>query len=98
MIVNETFLTMDPVLLIAYMLLVVHENQAKFNSNINTLLTNRLHYKPIGFASTGVPFFIKCRQGQELYSRDNPEFDNDFVKAIAQQRFWDREFIEECSD
>lgn len=95
-IVNETFLTMDPVLFDSlYVVGGTAENQAKFNSNIQYFINESFkHYKPIGFASTGVPFFeiSNAKVGPGIvFATDNPEFDNEFVKAIAQQRFWDRE-------
>ena len=95
-IVNETFLTTDPVLFDSlYVVGGTAENQAKFNSNIEYFINESFkHYKPIGFASTGVPFFelSNAKVGPGIvFATDNPDFDNDFVKAIAQQRFWDRE-------
>lgn len=95
-IVNETFLTMDPVLFDSlYVVGGTAENQAKFNSNIQYFINESFkHYKPIGFASTGIPFFeiSNAKVGPGIvFATDNPEFDNEFVKVIAQQRFWDRE-------
>lgn len=95
-IVNETFLTMDPVLFDSlYVVGGTAENQAKFNSNIQYFINESFkHYKPIGFASTGLPFFelSNAKAGPGIvFATDNPDFDDDFVKAIAQQRFWDRE-------
>lgn len=95
-IVNATFLTMDPVLYDSlYVVGGTAENQAKFNSNIQYFINESFkHYKPIGFASTGVPFFelSNANAGPGIvFATDNPNFDIDFVKAIAQQRFWDRE-------
>nr|WP_255551623.1 catalase [Sporosarcina sp. E16_8] len=95
-IVNETFLTMDPVLFDSlYVVGGTAENQAKFNSNIQYFINESFkHYKPIGFASTGAPFFelSNAKVGPGIvFATDNSDFDNDFVKAIAQQRFWDRE-------
>lgn len=95
-IVNETFLTMDPVLFDSlYVVGGTAENQAKFNSNIQYFINESFkHYKPIGFASTGAPFFelSNAKVGPGIvFATDNPEFDNEFVTAIAQQRFWDRE-------
>ncbi|MBO0603120.1 catalase [Sporosarcina sp. E16_3] len=95
-IVNETFLTMDPVLFDSlYVVGGTAENQAKFNSNIQYFINESFkHYKPIGFASTGAPFFdlSNAKVGPGIvFATDNPNFDNEFVTAIAQQRFWDRE-------
>nr|WP_255485865.1 catalase [Sporosarcina sp. BP05] len=95
-IVNETFLTMDPVLFDSlYVVGGRAKNQAKFNSNIQYYINESFkHFKPIGFASTGEPFFelSNAKVGPGIvFATDNPDFDNDFVTAIAQQRFWDRE-------
>ena len=95
-IVNETFLTMDPVLFDSlYVVGGTAENQAKFNSNIQYFINESFkHYKPIGFASTGAPFFdlSNAKVGPGIvFATDNPNFDNEFVTAIAQQRFWNRE-------
>ena len=81
-IVNETFLTMDPVLFDSlYVVGGTAENQAKFNSNIQYFINESFkHYKPIGFASTGVPFFdlSNAKVGPGIvFATDNPDFDND---------------------
>jgi len=57
-------------------------------------VTSFKHFKPIGFATTGLPLFeaSNAKAGPGIvFATDNPEFDQDFVKAIAQQRFWGRE-------
>jgi catalase len=95
-IVNETFLTMDPVLFDSlYVVGGTAGNQAKFNHNIQYFINESFkHYKPIGFASTGISYFelSNAKAGPGIvFATENPEFDSDFVKAIAQQRFWNRE-------
>ena len=71
------------------------ENQAKFNYNIEYFINEAFkHYKPIGVATTGIPFFdvSNAKAGPGIvFATDNPDFGNVFVKSIAQQRFWDRE-------
>ncbi|HJF31203.1 MAG TPA: catalase [Sporosarcina psychrophila] len=94
-IVNGTFLTMDPVLFDAlYVVGGTAENQSKFDYDIEYFIDEAFkHYKPIGIASTGVPFFeaSNAKAGPGIvFASDNPDFDTDFVKAIAQQRFWNR--------
>ncbi|MEK5069030.1 catalase [Sporosarcina sp. FSL K6-1508] len=94
-IVNGTFLTMDPVLFDAlYVVGGTAENQAKFDYDIEYFIDEAFkHYKPIGIASSGVPFFeaSNAKAGPGIvFASDNPDFDTDFVKAIAQQRFWNR--------
>ena len=94
-IVNGTFLTMDPVLFDAlYVVGGTAENQSKFDYDIEYFIDEAFkHYKPIGIASSGVPFFeaSNAKAGPGIvFASDNPDFDTDFVKAIAQQRFWNR--------
>ena len=95
-IVNATFLTTDPVLFDSlYVVGGTAENQEKFNSIFSTLLTNRsniinrldLHRQESLSSNYQMP-----RLGPGIvFATDNPEFEKDFVKAIAHQRFWDRE-------
>ena len=68
--------------------------QQKFNNNIINFVNEAYkHYKPIGVASTG-GFYVRPSQDNNLagvvYAMDNPNFQKDFLAAIAQQRFWDR--------
>ncbi|MFJ7934536.1 catalase [Sporosarcina sp. NPDC096371] len=93
---NETFLTTDPVLFDAlYVVGGTAANQAKFNYNIEYFIDEAFkHFKPIGFATTGLAFFeaSNAKVGPGIvFATDNPDFDQEFVKAIAQQRFWNRQ-------
>ncbi len=51
------------------------------------------HYKPIGVATTGQPY-IQAFENNNLsgvvFAANNPNFNQDFLSAIAQQRFYDR--------
>ncbi|MER2090010.1 MAG: DJ-1/PfpI family protein, partial [Sporosarcina sp.] len=94
--VNDTFLTMDPVLFDAlYVVGGTADNQAKFNFDIQYFINESFrHYKPIGFASTGVPFFSasNAKAGPGIvFATNDSDFDKTFVKAIATQRFWNRD-------
>ncbi|NYF25390.1 catalase [Sporosarcina sp. JAI121] len=94
--VNDTFLTMDPVLFDAlYVVGGTADNQAKFNFDIQYYINESFrHYKPIGFASTGVPFFSasNAKVGPGIvFATNDSDFDKTFVKAIATQRFWNRD-------
>lgn len=93
--VDETFLTTSPYLLDSlYIVGGNHKNQAKFNYEI-TYFTQVAykHYKPIGVASTGTSF-MQATDGNNLagvvFFDDNPNFGEEFVTAVAQQRFWNR--------
>ena len=93
-IVNETFLTTDPVLFdTLYVVGGTAENQAKFNYNIEYFIDEAFkHYKPIGICDDRMPFFeaSNAKVGPGIvFATDNPDFDEEFVKAIAQQRFWE---------
>lgn len=93
---NATFLTTDPVLFDAlYVVGGTAANQAKFNYNIEYFIDEAFkHFKPIGFATTGLSLFeaSNAKAGPGIvFATDNPDFEQEFVKAIAQQRFWGRE-------
>ncbi|MEK3993453.1 catalase [Psychrobacillus sp. FSL K6-2365] len=94
--VNETFLTTAPVLFDSlYVVGGKANNQAKLYSDIAYFIDEAYkHYKPIGIATSGVPFFnasnAKAGPGIEFAS-SNPEFGKAFVNIIAQQRFWNRD-------
>jgi catalase len=94
--VNETFLTTAPVLFDSlYVVGGTANNQAKLYSDIAYFIDEAYkHYKPIGIATSGVPFFnasnAKAGPGIEFAS-SNPEFGKAFVNIIAQQRFWNRD-------
>lgn len=93
--VNETFLTKYPVLYDAlYVVGGNSENQAKFMQDIQEFIYEAYkHYKAIGVATTGQSY-IHSTQNNNLagvvFAANNPNFGDDFVKAIAQHRFWTR--------
>lgn len=93
--VNQTFLTASPYLFDSlYVVGGQSNNKAKFNTDV----TNYVHaayqqYKPIGVASTGQSFIQSSDENNlagVVFSANNADFSRDFLKAIAQQRFWDR--------
>ena len=50
-------------------------------------------YKPIGVASTGQSFIQASDENnlaRVVFAANNPHFGKDFVRAIGQQRFWNR--------
>lgn len=94
-IVNETYLTISPYL--PYTLYIVggnSKNQEKLNQDIMKFVQNSYtHYKPIGVASTGRSFIQPSENNNlagVIFSENNPNFGEEFVTAIAQQRFWNR--------
>ena len=93
--VDKTFLTSSPYLVDSlYVVGGSSRNQAKFNSDITEFVhVAYKHYKPIGVSSTGESF-IHASENNNLagvvFAANNPDFGEDFVSAIAQQRFWNR--------
>ena len=93
---TETYLTTDSVLFDSlYVVGVAADNQAKFNQDLLIFINQAFrHYKPIGVATTGLPFFnassAKIGPGIVVAS-GNTDFGEKFVDAIAQQRFWNRD-------
>lgn len=93
--VDETFLTTSPYLFDAlYVVGGSSKHQAKFNSDVTDFVhVAYKHYKPIGVASTGRSFIQETEENNlagVVFAANNPNFGEEFVSAIAQQRFWDR--------
>ncbi|MGE7023027.1 catalase [Solibacillus cecembensis] len=93
---TETYLTTDSVLFDAlYIVGVRADNQAKFNQDLLININQAFrHYKPIGVAQTGMPFLqaSNAKIGPGIVvATGNPDFGEQFVDAIAMQRFWDRD-------
>lgn len=93
--VDETFLTKYPVLYDSiYVVGGKVQNQEKFDQDISEFIHEQYkHYKPIGIASTGQSL-IQTSPSNNLegvvFAANNPDFGNDFVRAISKHRFWDR--------
>lgn len=69
-------------------------NQAKINQDIMEWVHFAYQqYKPIGVATTGQSY-IRPSENNNLagvvFAHNNPRFNEEFVQAIAHQRFWDR--------
>jgi catalase len=66
----------------------------KFNQEIKDWVnTAYKYYKPIGIASTANSFVRKSDKRNlagVVFVANNPNFLQDFIKAIAKQRFWER--------
>ncbi|RKQ37297.1 catalase [Oceanobacillus halophilus] len=93
--VNETFLTKYPVLYDSiYVVGGSAKNQDKFNADIMNFIHEQYkHYKPIGVATTGQSYIQTSNKNNlagVVFAANNPNFGEDFVSAIAKQRFWDR--------
>ena len=93
--VDQTFLTTSPYLLDSiYIVDGSSKNQAKFNADITEFVRVAYkHYKPIGVASTGQSFIQASDENNlagVVFAANNPNFGEEFVSAIAEQRFWNR--------
>jgi len=94
--IDQTFLTSSPYLLDAlYIVGGDAKNDAQLSSNIFQYIRVAYeHYKPIGIATTGHPY-LKTSDYNNLagviFAANNPDFGKDFVSAIAQKRFWNRQ-------
>lgn len=70
------------------------ENQMKFNQDIMEFFYDAYkHLKPIGIATTGRQYIKESSNNNfdgVVFATNNPNFANDFVSAIAKQRFWNR--------
>ncbi|MBU8791614.1 catalase [Oceanobacillus caeni] len=70
------------------------KNQEKFNQSVMHFINEQYkHYKPIGIATTAQSYIQpsdKNNLDEVVFASNNPNFGNDFVEAIAKQRFWNR--------
>lgn len=94
--VNETFSTTAPVLFDSlYIVGGTASNQPKFNSDSVYFINEAFsHYKPISIARSGNSLFkaSNAKKGPGIIlPKDNSKSSDDFLMAIAQQRFWDRD-------
>lgn len=93
--IDKTFMTSSPYLLDAlYVVGGSSKNEAKVKYDINNYIRVAYeHYKPIGVATTAEPYFqalgINTAPGV-VFAKNQPDFENEFVAAVTQQRFWDR--------
>ncbi|MEG3071500.1 MAG: hypothetical protein RQM92_12320 [Candidatus Syntrophopropionicum ammoniitolerans] len=67
-------------------------DQAKFERDISDYINLAYkHYKPIGVAAPAQPAIKTAgNQAGVIFAANNPNFENEFVAAIGQQRFWNR--------
>ena len=93
--VDETFITSSPHLVDAlYVVGGSSNNEQKFRYHMNKFVRVAYeHYKPIGIATTGEPF-LQTTENNNLegvfFSRNQPNFANEFIEGICQMRFWSR--------
>ncbi|WP_246942924.1 catalase [Bacillus pinisoli] len=93
--VDKTFLSTHNVLLDAlYIVGGRAENQPAFDRYVVDFINGAYkHYKPIGIATTGHAYIQPSNQHNlagVIFARNNPNYEKDFVSAIAGRRFWER--------
>lgn len=93
--VDKIFTSTNPVLYDSlYIVGGTSDNEAKFNQDLTHYIKETYkHYKPIGVAANAEKYFktsdVNSLPGV-VFAANNPEFKEEFVAAIAQQRFWNR--------
>lgn len=69
-------------------------NQKKFDCNVVEFInTTYKHCRPIGIASTGECYICPSKENNlagVVFAKNNPNFNKEFIDAIAKQRFWNR--------
>lgn len=93
--VDKTFLTSDPVLFDSiYVADSSNENQTMLNQDIIAFINEAYkQYKPIGIAATAQSYIQEAKENNLagiVFANNNPNFEKEFVEAIAKQRYWDR--------
>src|SRR5699024_4326832 len=93
--VNKTFITTSPYLLDSlYVVGGTAKNEAKFTYDMNHFIKVAYdHYKPIGVATSAEQYFQPQNTGTSpglVFAKNNEQFGEEFVAAVAQQRFWER--------
>ncbi|MDQ0154007.1 catalase [Robertmurraya andreesenii] len=93
--VTHTFITTSPYLVDSlYVVGGNSGNQENFDQYVTEYVHEAYrHYKPIGIASTGQPYIYTSEHNNlagVVFAANTPNFGEEFVNAIAQQRFWDR--------
>lgn len=70
------------------------DNQDKFDQSIMEFYyVAYKYYKPIGIATTGQKYIKPAPDNNfegVIFATNNPNFDSEFIAAIAQQWFWNR--------
>lgn len=93
--VDKTFLTSSPYLLDSfYVVGGIAKNKEKFMQDIAYYINIAYkHYKPIGFSSESHSLIQpsdKHNLAGVIFATNNPNFNQEFIDAIATQRFWNR--------
>lgn len=91
---NKTFITTSPYLFDTLYVVGGRSENTQFNSYVNQFVRDAYeHFKPIGVATTGQDYIRGTDRNNlsgVIFSANNPNFNKEFIHAIAQMRFWDR--------
>ena len=90
-----TFITASPYLFDSiYFVGGKGKSHARFVHNASDYVQHAYsHFKPLGSASTGHDYISKSPKNNfagVVFARNNPNFEQEFLKAIAEHRFWNR--------
>src|SRR5690625_677425 len=93
--VDDIFTSSNPVLYDSiYVVGGRSDNEAKFEQDITHYIRETYrHFKPIGVATSAESFFNPSDMNAlpgVVFATNNSNFNEEFVTAIAKQRFWDR--------
>ena len=93
--VDQTFITSSPYLFDSlYIVGGQSNNMSKFKADVmHFIQVAYQYYKPIGIATTGEAFLNTTSENNlagVVFASNNPNFGEEFVNAVAHQRFWDR--------
>jgi len=93
--VNKTFLTSSPYLVDSiYVVGGTTQYPAKFMQDVSDFVREAYrHFKPIGIASTGQSYIQTSKNNNlagVVFAANSPNFEKEFITAIAEQRFWNR--------
>ncbi|MBW8350057.1 catalase [Bacillus sp. IITD106] len=96
LMVNQTFLTTDPVLLDALYIVGGYGENVKFNQDVSYFIEEAFkHYKPIGATHEGAKFLKeKMLNSPGVVTNDNiHQFARELVEAITMHRHWNRQIV-----
>src|SRR5690625_1450771 len=92
--VNKTFITTHPTLFDSlYIVGGKTDKQDMFDDQVNMFAKDAYkHQKPIGVATTGQAYTseLKGNKSGVILADSNSKFGEEFLSAVAKQRFWDR--------
>ena len=91
---NKTFITTSPYLFDTLYVVGGRSNNTQFDAYMNKFVRYAYeHFKPIGVATTGQDYIRGTDRNNlsgVIFAANNPNFNQEFIQAITQMRFWDR--------